>query len=157
MIFNSGPGLSNSSPYNVIFHPLTGLCVQQNKLNGKPVLGSCAENEAWNYTSGHNLVLKDLGLCLYADAEDNEVKFGTNCESSSSKWELISDSQMLLSTKTGDNGSTVCLDISLDNTIITSSCKCLVEEGPCIAESQWFKIVYSYREENSSFSKIRSV
>lgn len=152
-----GPGLSNSSPYNVIFHPLTGLCVLQNKLNGKPVLGSCAEYEAWNYTSGHNLVLKDSGLCLHAEAEDNKVKFGTKCESSSSKWELIADSQMLLSTKTGDNGSIVCLDISLDNNIITSSCKCLVDEGPCSAESQWFKIVYSNREGSSSFSNLRSV
>ncbi|PKU79835.1 glycosyl hydrolase 5 family protein [Dendrobium catenatum] len=152
-----GPGLSNRSLYNVIFHPLTGLCVLQNKMNRKPVLGSCAEYEAWNYTSGHNLVLKDSGLCLIAEAEDNEVKFGTNCESLSSKWELITDSQMLLSTKINSNGSIVCLDINPDNNLITSSCKCLVEEGSCSGESQWFKIVYSNREESSSFSKLLSV
>ncbi|KAG0461144.1 hypothetical protein HPP92_021441 [Vanilla planifolia] len=138
-----GPGLSNRSSHHIIFHPLTGLCVLQSRSNGEPVLGSCGEYQAWSYTSELNLVLKDAGLCLQAGADGEEVKFGTQCKNLGSKWVQITDSRMLLSTYAEDNGHMVCLDLGPENSIITSTCKCLVEEGPCSSESQWFKIVDS--------------
>ncbi|KAK8928572.1 hypothetical protein KSP39_PZI017948 [Platanthera zijinensis] len=151
------PSISNSPAYDVIFHPSTGLCVLRDRLNGRPVLGSCDENEAWNYTSQHKLVLKDSGLCLQTEEEDNGVKFGEECEDSGSKWEAISKSGMLLSTRSGNNGSLACMDVRSDKAIVTSPCSCLEKEGPCsAAESQWFKIVYSNRRGGSSFSKLRS-
>lgn len=155
------PAISNRPAYDVIFHPSTGLCMAHDKLNGKPVLGSCNENVAWNYTSEHRLVLKDSGLCLQVEEEDNGVKFGEECKNSGSKWEVISKSGMMLSTRRGNNnGSLTCMDVGSDNAIVTSPCRCLAEEKQCSeAESQWFKIVYSNRrgDSYSSFPKLLSL
>ncbi|KAG0461109.1 hypothetical protein HPP92_021406 [Vanilla planifolia] len=133
-----------------------GLCVLQSRSNGEPVLGSCGEYQAWSYTSELNLVLKDAGLCLQAGADGEEVKFGTQCKNLGSKWVQITDSRMLLSTYAEDNGHMVCLDLGPENSIITSTCKCLVEEGPCSSESQWFKIVDSNRESSSYHLQLRT-
>ncbi|PKA61281.1 hypothetical protein AXF42_Ash006178 [Apostasia shenzhenica] len=147
-----GPSLSDISPCKMLYHPLTGMCLQQSRLNGSPILGSCAEHEAWNYTSEHELILKDKGLCLRANDEAKKVNFGTSCKDSCSKWEFISESKMLLASMTSKNGSNLlCLDIGPNNTIFLSCCKCLGEQGPCSAESQWFKIINSSRESNASF------
>ncbi|XP_073006507.1 glycosyl hydrolase 5 family protein-like [Typha latifolia] len=138
-----GPGLSNISPYNLIFHPLTGLCVLM-KSPSKPLeLGMCAESNAWNYTSEHKVVLKGTDYCLETEDVGKPAKLGTSCEKSNSEWKLISDSRMHLSTKLPNNGSTLCLDVGLDGIIVTNLCKCLSLDETCTPESQWFKIIRS--------------
>lgn len=76
-----GPGLAESPPYKVLFHPATGLCVVRRPLMPSalpldlalPVqtleLGPCNETEAWEYNREHRLVPRDtlLRLCLRAE------------------------------------------------------------------------------------------
>lgn len=141
-----GPGLSNLAPYDVIFHPQSGLCVRKNSSVGLPTLGSCTESEAWNYTSDCNILLKDAGLCLQADGLGKQVKLADGCGEPNSKWELVSDSQMQVSLQLlRNNGSRVCLDIGDNGTLVTNLCECQSEQRACDPERQWLKIIKSTR------------
>uniref|UniRef100_A0A0E0DF98 Glycoside hydrolase family 5 domain-containing protein n=1 Tax=Oryza meridionalis TaxID=40149 RepID=A0A0E0DF98_9ORYZ len=100
-----GPGLPNSQePYNVIFHPLSGLCVVV-KSSEALELGPCDESNAWNYTSTHELVLQHTGQCLQVKSIGENAQLGTDCSKSSSKWQLISNSGMHVSTELTKNGT----------------------------------------------------
>ncbi|XP_038977859.1 glycosyl hydrolase 5 family protein-like [Phoenix dactylifera] len=151
-----GPGLSNNSPYDIIFHPLTGLCVVK-KSSSKNLLelGLCANSEAWNYTAEQNVMLEGTKYCMLAKGAGRRARLGTGCGGSNSIWELISDSRMHVSSKLPKNGSTVCLDISQDGTIITNLCKCLSQDGTCNPDSQWFKIIRSTRERESQTTHLK--
>ncbi|XP_043687894.1 glycosyl hydrolase 5 family protein-like [Telopea speciosissima] len=139
-----GPGLSDQEQYDVIYHPLTGLCIPKSP-DAPPVypvkLGSCVQSEAWTYTPEKNLQIKDAYYCLQADGEGKPVKFGTDtdCKSPNAKWERISSSKFHFSTMVGN--TTLCLDIDSNNTIVTNQCKCLT--GSCEPASQWFHIIPS--------------
>ncbi|KAJ6890203.1 hypothetical protein NC651_023877 [Populus alba x Populus x berolinensis] len=43
------------------------------------------------------------------------------------------------------SGTTVCLDVDSNNTIVTNTCKCLSNDNACDPETQWFKLVNSTR------------
>ncbi|XP_043690331.1 glycosyl hydrolase 5 family protein-like [Telopea speciosissima] len=139
-----GMGLSDHEQYDVIYHPLTGLCIPMNP-DAPPVfpvkLGSCVQPEAWTYTLEKNLQIKDAYYCLKADGEGKPVKFGTDsdCKSSNAKWERITSSKFHFSTMV--NNTTLCLDIDSNNTIVTNKCKCLT--GSCEPATQWFHIIPS--------------
>ncbi|KAJ1696638.1 hypothetical protein LUZ63_005150 [Rhynchospora breviuscula] len=141
-----GPGLSNKKPYNLIFHPLSGFCVLMDSPSKPLQLGSCADSRAWNYTSDGKLMVKGTGYCLQSVGVGKNAKIGTNCSKPYSKWELLSNSSMHISSKLHKNGTAVCLDVGSDGTIITNGCKCLTENGTCSPESQWFKIIVSSRD-----------
>jgi len=141
-----GPGLPNThEPYNIIFHPQSGLCVlaRSSKLLE---LGPCDESNAWNYTSAYELVVKSTGQCLQAKSVGNDAKLGTDCSKPSSKWHLISNSMMHVSAELTKNGTRVCLDASPDGAIRTNQCKCLSVDPTCDPESQWFKVILSSRD-----------
>ncbi|XP_042519105.1 glycosyl hydrolase 5 family protein-like [Macadamia integrifolia] len=139
-----GPGLFDDEEYDVIYHPLKGLCIPKSP-DAPPVvpvkLSSCVQPEAWTYTLEKNLQIKDSYYCLQADGEGKPVEFGTgsSCRSPSAKWERITTSKFHFSTIVGN--TTLCLDIGSDNTIITNKCKCLT--GSCEPASQWFHIIPS--------------
>nr|CAD1836383.1 unnamed protein product [Ananas comosus var. bracteatus] len=149
-----GPGLSNNSAYNLIFHPLTGLCLMVQSPSKPLELGLCGESKAWNYTSEHKVVLKGTGYCLQAEDVGENAMLGSSCSESNSKWDMVSASKMHLSTKLPNNGSTVCLDINSDGTVVTNLCKCLSQDGTCSPESQWFKIITSTRDLGGQGSNI---
>ncbi|KAK3142278.1 hypothetical protein QOZ80_4BG0344520 [Eleusine coracana subsp. coracana] len=147
-----GPGLPNSrEPYNVIFHPLTGLCVLV-KASKSLELGPCDESDAWNYTSAYELVLKNSGQCLQAKSVGENARLGTDCSKCNSKWQLISNSKMHVSTELTKNGTRLCLEASPDGAITTNPCKCLSVDPTCDPESQWFKIILSSRDIPGGFS-----
>lgn len=139
-----GPGLSETTPHKVIFHPATGLCVLRKSLLEPMKLGPCTESEAWNYTPQKVLSLKATYFCIQAVEVGKPAKLGIICTGSNSKWDIISESKMHLSSNTS-NGASVCLDVDSDNTIVTSSCKCLSRDSKCDPSSQWFKLVESTR------------
>jgi hypothetical protein len=144
-VFVIGPGLPNSrEPYNVIFHPLTGLCVLV-KTSKSLELGPCDESNAWNYTSAYEVVLKNSGQCLQAKSAGENAKLGSDCSKSYSKWQLISNSKMHVSTELTKNGTRLCLEAGPDGAIATNKCKCLSVDPTCDPESQWFKIILSSR------------
>ncbi|WCJ38593.1 Cellulase (glycosyl hydrolase family 5) protein [Euphorbia peplus] len=139
-----GPGVSETNQHKVVFHPATGLCVLRKSLLDPLSLGPCSDSEAWNYTPQKTLSLKGSYFCLQADDLGEPAKLGIICTGSNSKWDIISDSRMHLSSKIS-NGTTVCLDVDSNNTIFTNTCRCLSKDGTCDPESQWFKLVNSTR------------
>ncbi|XP_039041062.1 glycosyl hydrolase 5 family protein-like [Hibiscus syriacus] len=139
-----GPGLSEAKLHKVIFHPLTGLCVTKKSLLDPLRLGPCTDSDAWSYSPQKTLVVKGTYFCLQADESGTVAKLGIFCTDSNSKWEMISESKMHLSTKLED-GKSVCLDVGPDNTLITNSCKCISKDNTCDPSSQWFKLVDSSR------------
>ncbi|KAL5998253.1 hypothetical protein ACLOJK_009191 [Asimina triloba] len=136
-----GPEISNVNPYQVIFHPLSGLCVWGDPLK----LGRCSSPVAWRYTPQKTLVLDSANLCLQAQGNGQAAKLGALRNDSNAIWELTSDSKMHLSTKLAD-GSMVCLDADASNNIVTNPCKCLDGDRACDPTTQWFKIVDSSRQ-----------
>ncbi|KDP26669.1 hypothetical protein JCGZ_17827 [Jatropha curcas] len=139
-----GPGVSESNLHKVIFHPLTGLCVQRKSMLEPLKLGPCTDSEAWRYTPQKILSLKGTYFCLQADELGKPAKLGVICTDSDSKWDVISDSNMHLSSKIS-NGTTICLDVDSNNTIVINTCKCLSRDNTCDPGSQWFKLVNSTR------------
>ncbi|MED6194199.1 hypothetical protein PIB30_026194 [Stylosanthes scabra] len=150
-----GPGLSEAKQHKVIFHPLTGLCVLTKSRVDPLTLGPCSRSDHWQYNpSSMTLsIMEAANLCLTAFGEGKAAKLATKCSSSSSspnsKWEMVSDSKMHLSSRIhNNNGSSVmvCLDVDTNsNIIVTNACKCLTTLKSCDAESQWFKLVDSVR------------
>ncbi|WOL04167.1 hypothetical protein Cni_G12888 [Canna indica] len=152
-----GPGLSQNSPHNAIFHPRTGLCIVINSQLRQLQLGQCADSDAWNFTRQGELMLKDTKFCLQAQGVGKAVKLRSCCRDSRAKWELISDSKMHISSNLTNHGGRVCLDITNDGIIMTNLCKCLSQDGTCNPDTQWFKIIRSNREVHGQiFKKLTS-
>ncbi|GMY26362.1 glycosyl hydrolase 5 family protein-like [Fagus crenata] len=139
-----GPGLPETNPHQVIFHPLTGLCVRRKSPLEPLRLGPCYDSEAWSYTTQKTLSLKGTNLCLQVDGLGKPAKLGNICSNSGSQWEPISDSKLHLSSKVG-NATTVCLDVDSSQNIVTNTCECVSKGRTCDPESQWFKLIRSAR------------
>ncbi|KAL2559884.1 Cellulase (glycosyl hydrolase family 5) protein [Forsythia ovata] len=133
---------------------MTGLCIQWKSPFEPLVLGLCSEAEAWTYTPQNTLTIKGTYFCLQANELGQPAKLGVICSYTNSKWETISDSKMLLSSKLED-GSSVCLDIDSNNAIVTNTCKCLNRNSTCDPGSQWFKIIDSTRCTSATKSSVR--
>nr|DAD34406.1 TPA_asm: hypothetical protein HUJ06_005046 [Nelumbo nucifera] len=138
-----GPGLDEVTPYQILYHPLTGLCVQRASQKKQLKLGSCDEPASWIYTPEMTIKVKGTGLCLHGDRLGERANL-QDCNSPGSIWMPITDSKMHLASKLA-GGSTVCLDIDSKNKIITSPCQCLLGDPTCDPGSQWFKIINSTR------------
>ncbi|KAJ4901106.1 Cellulase (glycosyl hydrolase family 5) protein [Raphanus sativus] len=128
---------------NLIFHPLTGLCMLQSSLDPTKVnLGLCNVSQPWDYTTDNTLKLTDIALCLENTGPNAPVKLSeTSCSTPSlSQWQTISASNMLLAAKSTNNS--LCLDVDGDNNLVATNCKCVNgEDSSCDPMSQWFKIV----------------
>ncbi|KAJ4888331.1 Cellulase (glycosyl hydrolase family 5) protein [Raphanus sativus] len=128
---------------NLVFHPLSGLCMLQSFLDPtKVTLGRCNESQLWNYTTDNTLKLQNKSLCLANTGPNAPVKLSeTRCSSSNlSKWQTISASNMLLAATSTNNS--LCLDVDGDNTLVATNCRCVNgEDSSCDPMSQWFKIV----------------
>ena len=135
----------------MIFHPSTGLCVLRKSLVDPLRLGPCTESEAWSYSPQKTLVVKGTYFCLQADESGTLAKLGIICNESNSKWEMMADSKMQLSSKLR-NGTSICLDVDSNNNIVTNSCKCLNNDTQCDPGSQWFKLVNSTRSRSGEKS-----
>ncbi|KAM3287375.1 glycosyl hydrolase 5 family protein [Capsicum chacoense] len=143
-----GPGYTETHPHKVIFHPMTGLCIQRTSLLQPLELGACSEAEAWGYAPAKTLTVIGNYFCLQADKLGQPVKLNMVCNDDSSKWDIISDSKMHLSSTLQD-ATSVCLDVDPNNVIVTQTCKCLrTNDTTCDPGSQWFKIIDSTRATN---------
>ncbi|CAA7404843.1 unnamed protein product [Spirodela intermedia] len=145
-----GPGLSENSEFQMIFHPSTGQCILKNPKTNELELGSCADTEAWSFQGG-SLAMEGTELHLLADGVGEPARVGPSGGCGGSIWRLISDSKMhIATTLANDGGTTVCLDAGAEagggGGVVTNLCKCLTkEELPCDPQSQWFKVVSSTR------------
>ncbi|XP_059445883.1 glycosyl hydrolase 5 family protein-like [Corylus avellana] len=138
-----GPGLSETNLHKVIFHPSTGLCVLRKSMLDPLTLGPCAASDSWRYTPQKTLSLRGTYFCLQAEGLGKPARLSIICTDPNSKWEIISDSKMHLSSTVGKDS--VCLDVDPNNTIVTNTCKCLNRDNTCDPGSQWFKLVDSTR------------
>ncbi|RDX85187.1 hypothetical protein CR513_33659, partial [Mucuna pruriens] len=148
-----GPNIIEGNPYNLIFHPLTSLCVISRSQLNTLALGPCSSSDGWKYTPQKTLLINNTNLCIHAEKESKPATLSMTCSDPNSKWEMISDSNMHLSSKLSD-GSIVCLDVDDDNIIVTKACKCLSKDNTCDPESQWFKLIDSGRRSISTISTL---
>ncbi|KAL2343118.1 hypothetical protein Fmac_004403 [Flemingia macrophylla] len=150
-----GPSIIKGNPYKLIFHPLTGLCVINKPLLNTTTLtlGPCSSSDGWTYTPQKTLLVNNSNFCIRADKEGKPATLSMACSDSNSKWEIISDSNMHLSSKLTDS-SNVCLDVDDNNIIVTNACKCLSKDNKCDPASQWFKLIDSGRRSISTTSTL---
>ncbi|KAK7359041.1 hypothetical protein VNO77_00986 [Canavalia gladiata] len=149
-----GPGIIQGNPYKLIFHPLTGLCVtRKSQVEPLLTLGPCSFSDGWTYTPQNILLINDTNLCIQAQEEKKPAILSMICSDPNSKWEMISDSKMHLSSKL-KGGSNLCLDVDDNNIIVTNSCKCLSKDNTCDPASQWFKLIDSGKRSISTTSAL---
>ncbi|XP_056164529.1 glycosyl hydrolase 5 family protein-like [Syzygium oleosum] len=143
-----GPGGQQPVSHRAIFHPLSGLCILRHSPSSPLVLGPCTNSEMWIYTPQSGLWLVGSHLYLQAAEVGKPVSLceckGRCPTDPGMIWEMLSATMMHLSTKAKD-GSTVCLDVGADNTVVVQACKCLSGDSSCNPASQWFKQVSSTR------------
>ncbi|KAL5702390.1 cellulase [Ranunculus cassubicifolius] len=144
-----GPGLyQDVAPYNIMYHPLSGFCIQYSSVTGVLKLAPCEQSNVWIYNAQQGtIMINGTSLCLQAVGLGMPVGLGTDCDSTASRWELVSASKMQLSSKLTD-GNTRCLSIDSLTTgvIITTQCSCLQGDSKCDPAYQLFKIVTSRRK-----------
>jgi len=105
-------------------------------------IGSCYLSDGWKYTPQKILSIKGTYFCMQAGSEGMPATLGIMCSDPNSRWEMISDSKLHLSSKLSDD-SNVCLDVDDNNNIVTNACKCLSKDRTCDPSSQWFKPIDS--------------
>lgn len=149
----TGPGIIEGNPHKLIFHPLTGLCVRRKSFLEPLTLGPCSSFDGWNYSPQKTLSIKGTNFCMQAVNEGKPATLSIMCSGPNSKWDMISDSKLHISSKIG-NGSNVCLDVDDNNTIVTNACKCLNRDHSCDPGSQWFKLIDSGRRSISTTSTL---
>ncbi|KAJ1386170.1 Ricin B, lectin domain [Sesbania bispinosa] len=149
-----GPKIIQGNSYKLIFHPSTGLCVIRKSLwDSQLTLGPCSLSDGWKYTPQKILSIKGTYDCIQADNEGMPATLSIICSNPNSKWEMISDSKLHLSSKI-NNGSNVCLDVDDNNIIVTNACKCLSKDRTCDPASQWFKLIDSGKRTISTTSSL---
>ncbi|CAN6484551.1 unnamed protein product [Victoria cruziana] len=143
-----GPGLSQESSYQLIFHPLTSLCVTRQSTLSEPLkLGRCTDSgAAWTYTTDHTLRLKDRPICVQAIGQGQAVKLGNLCSDTKSRWNAISASKLHLASNSSDSKLVYCMDVDSSQNVVTNICKCLEGDQFCDPASQWFKIISTTRD-----------
>ncbi|PIA64507.1 hypothetical protein AQUCO_00100172v1 [Aquilegia coerulea] len=126
-----GPTNHDKGPYQMMFHPLSGLCINTTYMSDPIRLASCKGAEKWEYTPKKALMLKYSQFCLQAVGLDMSPRLATDCNvKPNAKWEKISNSGLHVST-TLENGARVCLDADKNGLLITSACKCLGGDINC--------------------------
>lgn len=149
-----GPGITVGNPHKLIFHPSTGLCVIRKSLLEPLELGPCSLSDGWNYTPQKILSVKGTYYCIQAVKEGMPATLSILCSSPNSKWDMISDSKLHLSSKINSGSTNVCLDVNDNNIVVTNACKCLSNDHSCDPGSQWFKLIDSGKRSISSISTL---
>ncbi|XP_058102111.1 glycosyl hydrolase 5 family protein-like [Magnolia sinica] len=142
--FNADPG-SNGSSYLILYHPLSGHCIEGSK-DGNIQATDCQRRSKWIY-NGNKTPIQLMGTdqCLRVAGNGLSPILSTNCSDDQSRWRMVSSSKLQIATMDAQGGFQ-CLEKSSSNssTIITSQCLCLNEstcdENP---ETQWFNFVSS--------------
>ncbi|GAU29242.1 hypothetical protein TSUD_362320 [Trifolium subterraneum] len=139
---NQDPTSKLSNAY-ILYHPLSGNCVQVND-NNELEIGSCANQKIWTY-DGSKILFNNTNKCLTAAGEGLPVSISGNCQSKNSSWETASLSKLHLATVDQD-GKQLCLqdpNSSNSSVVVTSKCICINDDSLCLddPQSQWFQLV----------------
>ncbi|XP_061340174.1 glycosyl hydrolase 5 family protein-like [Gastrolobium bilobum] len=127
----------------ILYHPLTGQCVQLNNKNELEV-GSCENQNRWTYSGdGSQILLDGTNKCLTAADEGLPVTVSDDCQSKKSSWLSVSLSKLHLATVDQD-GKQLCLQKDSNSShVVTSKCICVKDDSFCLndPQSQWFQFV----------------
>ena len=124
----SGPGITTNSTAQVIFHPLTGLCVSTTLPSSRALqLLPCqkASRWTWKFGAGNIQLLGPTTPCInfIQDASSTtRVQLTESCGERGTKWQKASAAQMQISTQVGNY--TLCLETS-GNEVTVADCLCL--------------------------------
>lgn len=141
VFLNADPTSKRSKAY-IMYHPLTGKCVQVNE-NNKLEIGSCENQKRWTY-KGSQIFLKESQKCLTASGEGLPVSVSDDCESKNSSWKTASPSKLHLATVNQDGKQQLCLQKDTNSSaVVTSKCICIHDDSLCLddPQSQWFQLV----------------
>lgn len=142
VFLNIDPTSKVSQTY-IMYHPVTGQCVQVNDKNELEI-GSCENQNRWIYSKdGSKILLSGTNKCLTASSEGLSVSVSDDCQSKNSFWKATSLSKLHLATMNQD-GKQLCLQKdSNSSAVVTSKCICIDNDSLCLDDptSQWFQLV----------------
>ena len=153
--YKTKSGQQGSRDYHILFHPSTGLCVQQGSVN-RVVLGPCTPNHTTHmqHTIEGRLEVVNSYLCIAADGEGQPAKFETVGTERNGAWDMVSIAKLQLGTRIRHNvdlndmvkddtlgiedysesnntasGALLCLDGSNPPLVTTRKCICVLDDG----------------------------
>ncbi|KAG8375041.1 hypothetical protein BUALT_Bualt10G0058400 [Buddleja alternifolia] len=137
---------SNQPIYYVMFHPLSGQCVQIGKTN--IVLADCKTVTRWDqHQDGGPIKLMGKPQCLGVSRDGAPARVSNDCSNNGSKWKFASSSGLHLAAQDGE-GKYLCLEKNAsDGKLVTKKCLCVGDnlvDFPSCAQNpqvQWFKLV----------------
>ncbi|KAJ7968636.1 Endoglucanase [Quillaja saponaria] len=140
---NQDPNSKNMQ-YYIMFHPLTGQCVQANNKNELEVDDCGNQISQWSQDANSRIRLTGSSMCLKAVGEGLPPTLSNECTSQQTSWKSVSQSGLHLATSDG-NGQQLCLDRESFNSskIVTRKCICIQDDPKCLddPQNQWFKLV----------------
>ncbi|KAG8375040.1 hypothetical protein BUALT_Bualt10G0058300 [Buddleja alternifolia] len=136
---------SSRPTYYVMFHPLSGQCVQIGK---NIIMANCETATRWDqHQDDGPIKLMSNPQCLGVTGDGGQARLSNDCSSNGSKWKFISSSGLHLGAQDGE-GKYLCLEKNAsDGTLVTKKCLCVGDnlvDFPSCAENpqvQWFKLV----------------
>ncbi|KAK4486483.1 hypothetical protein RD792_009165 [Penstemon davidsonii] len=139
---NQDPKSTRPTNY-VMYHPLSGECVQIGKTN--VFLANCKTATRWDqHQDGGPIKLAGNAQCLGLVGDGVAARVSNDC---SSKWKFVSSSGLHLAALNGQ-GKYLCLEKNVaDSTLVTRKCLCVgdnLSDVPSCADNpeiQWFKLV----------------
>lgn len=141
-VFLTADPSSNVSKSYIIYHPLSGQCVNVNK-NHELELGDCGAQIRWNQ-EGQQIKLVGNGTCIKAIGNGSPATLSNDCKSKQSSWKTLSVSNLHLGTVDGQ-GQNLCLqrESPTSSKIVTKRCICVDDNPSCLnsPQSQWFQLV----------------
>ncbi|KAF7825230.1 glycosyl hydrolase 5 family protein-like [Senna tora] len=144
---------SNLPTSNILYHPLSGQCVQINSKN-ELELGSCESKVRWAHKDGAHhdqILLVGTKRCLTSTGEGNPAvvsSSSSDCQSNSksSSWKHVSLSKLHLASSSMDEHGKQMLCLHKDSNsprIVTQRCICVDDDSTCLDDprAQWFQLV----------------
>ncbi|KAK7273367.1 hypothetical protein RIF29_14416 [Crotalaria pallida] len=133
---------SNVSKSYIIYHPLSGQCVNVNK-NHELELGNCGGQSRWSQ-EGQQIKLVGDGTCIKAIGDGSPISLSKDCNNKQSSWKTLSTSNLHLGIIDGHDQN-LCLEREspISSKIVTKRCICIDDNPSCLdsPQSQWFQLV----------------
>lgn len=144
----NGSNDASSSSHLILFHPLSGHCVQAKEGSGRVVLGDCESRSRWSY-QGDGTPIKLMGseLCLrMTETGSRRVRLSSECSDGLSLWRALPGGELRLAVSESE-GMLCCMARANPNStrLVGGECVCLDQDEPCDQnpQVQWFKLVPS--------------
>nr|XP_043609567.1 glycosyl hydrolase 5 family protein-like [Erigeron canadensis] len=135
-----------SSNYTLMYHPLSGRCINSNDKKEIFTEGCDSAFTGWSHVGdGSPIQVLNTKLCIMVIGDGLPVKLPNDCNGKQSAWKSIPNSFQITS-KDG-NGVDLCLDFDGNSNSKILSKKCICAGGSAAncrenPQSQWFQFVW---------------